>query len=250
MSSRIWYRLSGVALLIGGLLTLVFITILYNIAIANETSANANATNMYTPLQSPGLHSPVWLLLNLMGIFGSVLILIGLPALYACQAERARRLGLIGLVLIFCAVLLTGVCGVALNYFGIWFLDMDASSLVVGQGTPALDWLFIADSALFIVGAILLGRATMRAGALIPGEEAHAPIGLAFIIAGLSSVVHLVPTSAGSFWSLYLLGSAVAVVAFLSGLAAFGLILLRRQDTRTVQLSLTTAESHSADVNS
>lgn len=41
MSSRIWYRLSGVALLIGGLLTLVFITILYNIAIANETSVNS-----------------------------------------------------------------------------------------------------------------------------------------------------------------------------------------------------------------
>ena len=28
MSSRIWFRLSGMALLIGGLLTLVFVTIL------------------------------------------------------------------------------------------------------------------------------------------------------------------------------------------------------------------------------
>ncbi len=27
----------------------------------------------------------------------------------------------------------------------------------------------------------------------------------------MPSVVHLVPTSAGSFWSLYLLGNAVAV---------------------------------------
>src|SRR5947209_13111314 len=117
MSPRIWSRLSGMALLIGGLLTLVFATILGMLK-------NANYPNMYTHLQSPGLQSPWWLLLNLMGILGSVQILIGLPAVYAYQAKRVGRLGLVGLVLIFFAVLLTGVVGVALNQFGIRFLDM------------------------------------------------------------------------------------------------------------------------------
>ncbi len=163
MSSRIWSRLSGVALLIGGLLTVAFITILYNIAVANEVGV-ANDTRLYTRLQTPGLHSPewLWLLLNLMGLLGSALILIGLPAVYASQAKQLGRLGLVGLILTFCAILLTGVFGVVLNFLGIGFLDMGASSLVVGQGTLAMAWLFIVDSVIFIVGSILLGRATMR----------------------------------------------------------------------------------------
>src|SRR6266702_4587152 len=106
MSSRIWSRLSGVALLIGGLLTVAFITILYNIAVANEVGV-ANDTRLYTRLQTPGLHSPEWLLLNLMGLLGSALILIGLPAVYAAQAKQLGRLGLVGLILTFCAILLT-----------------------------------------------------------------------------------------------------------------------------------------------
>src|SRR6266567_1657105 len=106
MSSRIWSRLSGVALLIGGLLTVAFITILYNIAVANEVGV-ANDTRLYTRLQTPGLHSPEWLLLNLMGLLGSALILIGLPAVYASQAKQLGRLGLVGLILTFCAILLT-----------------------------------------------------------------------------------------------------------------------------------------------
>jgi hypothetical protein len=184
-----------VALLIGGLLTLVFATILYQIAVANDTK-------LYSSLQSPGLHSPWWLLLNLMGMLGSVLLLIGLPAIYAYEAKRAGRLGLVGLVLIFCAVLLTGVFGVALNQFGIWFLDMDASQLVTGAGTPAMDWLFIVDSAIFIAGSILLGLALVRSGErLVEGADVN--ISLAFIIAGLLSLVHLVPTSAASLWPLY-----------------------------------------------
>src|SRR6266567_3177798 len=247
MSSRIWSRLSGVALLIGGLLTVAFITILYNIAVANEVGV-ANDTRLYTRLQTPGLHSPEWLLLNLMGLLGSALILIGLPAVYASQAKQLGRLGLVGLILTFCAILLTGVFGVVLNFLGIGFLDMGASSLVVGQGTLAMAWLFIVDSVIFIVGSILLGRATMRAGALIPGE-AHVPVGQAFILAGLSSLVHLVP-AAGSFWVLGVLGSFVAVAAFWLGLTVCGIVLLRRRDTQTAQPALTTAERHSADVRS
>ena len=240
MSPRIWSRLSGMALLIDGLLTLVFATILGMLK-------NANYPHMYTHLQSPSLQSPWWLLLNLMGILGSVLILIGLPAVYASQSKRMGWLGLVGLALTFCAVLLTGVFGVALNHFGIRFLDEGASSLVQGQGTEALDWLFIVDSVIFIVGSILLGRALQRAGALIPGEVPF-PIGPAFILAGLLSVVHLVP-AAGFFWALDGLGSLVAAAAFSLGLAACGLVLLNRQGTRMVQ-PVPTAEPHSADVRS
>ena len=167
---------------------------------------------MYTHLQTPGLHSPEWLWLNLMRLLGSVLILIGLPALYASRTKQVGRLGLVGLILTFCAILLTGMFGVALNFVGIGFLNMDAQSLVVGQGTPALVWLFIVDSVIFIVVSSLLGLALMRAGERFV-EGADVALGLAFIIAGLSSVVHLVPAT-GSFWALDTVGSFVAVVAF------------------------------------
>ncbi len=75
------------------------------------------------------------------------------------------------------------------------------------------------------------------------------PFGLAFILAGLSSLVHLVP-AAGSFWVLDVLGSFVAVAAFWLGLTACGIVLLRCGDTQTAQPALTTAERHSADVRS
>src|SRR5437868_13633601 len=115
MSSRIWSRLSGMALLIGGLLTLSFATILGQIK-------NANYPHMYTPLQSPGLQSPWWLLLNLMGILGSVLILIAFPAVYGSQSKRLGWLGWVGFARTSCAVLLTGLFGVALRRFGFGFL--------------------------------------------------------------------------------------------------------------------------------
>ena len=50
------------------------------------------------------------------------------------------------------------------RFLGIGFLDTDASSLVVGQATPAMAWLFIVDSVILIVGSSLLGLALRRAG--------------------------------------------------------------------------------------
>ena len=82
----------------------------------------------------------------------------------------------------------------------------------------------------------------------MPGE-AHVPVGQAFILAGLSSLVHLVP-AAGSFWVLGVLGSFVAVAAFWLGLTVCGIVLLRRRDAQTAQPALTTAERHGADVRS
>lgn len=114
MSSRTWYFLSGLALLIGDLLAFVFFCILFQILITNGNS-------MFTSRQSPSLQSPIWLFFNLMLALGSVLIVIGLPAVYAHVSKRAQWTGVIGLVFIQAAILIMGAFGTALNYFGIRF---------------------------------------------------------------------------------------------------------------------------------
>src|SRR5450759_568916 len=93
MSSKIWYLLSGLFLLFGGLLTVVFTAIIAQIAIVNISEST-----LYTSHQSPSLQSPIWLFLNLMVVLGSVLIVVGLPTVYIRLAKRARWLGSVGLV--------------------------------------------------------------------------------------------------------------------------------------------------------
>jgi signal transduction histidine kinase len=243
MSSKVWYLLSGLFQLFGGLLALVFITLLFQIFETNST----NNYTMYTPQQSPGLHSLWWLLLNMVGILGSVLILIGLPAVYTYRAKQAGCLGLIGLILTSCAILLTGVFGVVLNYSGIWFLDNDAANFLAGNGPVWSDWLFIVDSAIFSAGAILLGLALIRKDTTSEFTVANIRVvqwgsktqtvqtdinsgfvgaGVLFIIAGLLNIVHLLPITSDPFWGLDLTGSIVEMVAFCTGLVAFGFTLV------------------------
>lgn len=222
MSSKIFYLLSGLSLLIGALLTFVFTTILFQIF-------SDNGSKMYTSHQSPSLQSPIWLFLNLMVVLGSVLIVIGLPTVYARLAKRTRWLGLAGLVLTLVAILMTGVFGFILNIFGIPFLNLDVSSLLSGQGTLAMDMLFIVDSLLFSVGTSLFGLALTRSG---PSSE-FAGAGVLFIMAGLFNIVHLVPIS-GPYWALGLTGSALVVTTFLLGLMAFGVVLVSLSEASPV----------------
>jgi signal transduction histidine kinase len=210
MSSRMWYFLSGLALLFGGLLTFVFISYI-------AQSVWVIGSKLNTAIQPPGL----WLALNLILLFGSVLIAVGLPAVYARLAKQVGWVGLLGFVLTLVAILMTGVYGVVLLIFRIPFLGMDVSALLSGTGTPVLDLVFIGDSLLFSVGTILFGLATARSN---PAGEFFGA-GVLFVIAGLFNVTHLVPM-ADSFWVLDFLVSGLTILIFDFGLAAFGIMLM------------------------
>jgi hypothetical protein len=97
MSSRIIYLWSGLSLLLGVLLTFVFTSIVVQ-------TTWVTGTKVHTNIQSPIL----WIFLNLMVILGSVLILVGLLAVYIRLAKRALWLGMVGLVLTFVAILMRG----------------------------------------------------------------------------------------------------------------------------------------------
>src|SRR5258708_26423470 len=97
MSSGILYRSSGVALLVGVLLAIIG-------NVLSSVLFPGNDPHQYV--------SALWLPVMLLSFVGSLLLLIGLPAISARQATRAGWLGLIGFVLTF-----IGGCFVSVVFF-------------------------------------------------------------------------------------------------------------------------------------
>ncbi len=87
MSSTTLYRLSGIVLLIGGVLTII-------------------GTLLEAP-SAPG--TPLWIPGTWLALGGSLLIILGWPGLYLRQADKTGRLGLLGFVLSFVALLILGI---------------------------------------------------------------------------------------------------------------------------------------------
>ena len=86
MSSTTLFRLSGLALILGALLSVV--SVLF--------TGDATGMDQY--------NNPLFLPARLGQIVGGLLILIGLPGLYVRQAERAGKLGFAGFVMTFLGI--------------------------------------------------------------------------------------------------------------------------------------------------
>jgi hypothetical protein len=93
MSSTTSYRLSGVALIIGSVLT-----ISYYVSEAFITGPFPQA-----------LAGPVAVIGSLIGFLGSLLVLLGLPGVYTRQAKAAGILGLLGFLFVWYVILFQGV---------------------------------------------------------------------------------------------------------------------------------------------
>ena len=119
MSTRL-FRISGWFLLFGGLLMAV--------------------TNFHLPMSS--------VVAALINLLGGVLLLLGLPALYARQATQVRWIGLVGLVIIWLDTLIFPV------------LQGGIGGLVPTLTPP--DFLYIIGP-LTIIGTLLFGIMTIRA---------------------------------------------------------------------------------------
>ena len=149
MSSRSLYRLSGGTLIVGSLL--IFLnSILGAILFPGHSSTHAQV------LSAP------WLLVTLLVLVGSLLFVIGLPSMYLRQAGRAGVLGLIGFILLFLAILLQGAAFSSVQIVILPFLAQKAPQLMAGLPVSAFLLLLIS-GLMQMIGAILLGIATMRA---------------------------------------------------------------------------------------
>src|SRR6266852_2360096 len=136
MSSRILYRLSGFALLLGSLLVVLFTIIQF----------------LVFPGGTPDRYaSPLWQPILLMMVLGWLLIVGGLPGMYARQAERAGWLGLIGFALTGFAMLLFGAFS-ALYAFVIPLLNTHAQLLLTGYDNFTLNGGRIPPLVVFFLG--------------------------------------------------------------------------------------------------
>ena len=150
MSSRMLYRLSGGTLIAASLLSIV------NSILSHVLYPSPNTT----PQQAMSLP---WLLVTLVIVIGLLLFVIGLPGMYLRQAERAGVLGLVGFILVFFGSLLAGAF-FTLRVTVFPLLAQVAPKLLEGEILPGgMFLLLLVFSLLDMIGAILLGIATMRA---------------------------------------------------------------------------------------
>ena len=237
MSSRMLYRLSGLALLLGSLLVVLF-TIMQFVVFPEGN-----------PDRSPDRYmSPLWQPILLMMVLGLLLIVGGLPGMYARQAERAGWPGLIGFALTGFAMLLFSTFS-ALYTFVIPLLDTHAQLLLTGYSDfsanggriPPLVVFFLGSVLVLNAGAFLLGLATIRAGVLPRAA------GVALVVAGpaalalpLYSLFFFVPGLQGLgglgdfLWFPFVILTLTAFAAFFFGLAGFGVALLSFQKVEAV----------------
>jgi hypothetical protein len=137
------YRASGLALVIGMLLSIVSsigVGVLFP-----DTSNPAVATN------------PLNILLGLCGVLGTALALLGLPAVYARSASKGGVMWLLGVVIIA----LTGMLfGIFLGLMGVIVfpaLAAQAPTLFAEGPPPAFFVVFIVGTVLNVLGAVLMG---------------------------------------------------------------------------------------------
>jgi hypothetical protein len=197
MSSSTLYRFSGIALLIGGVL-----------AIAGQLLLIA---------ADPG--TPLWIPGSWLSLAGTLFLILGLPGLYYKQAGRGGLLGMFGFVISFAGFLFL----VGIQTFDAFVSPTLAASVATKSmaDTEAFLPLLLFEllcGLLLIVGPLLFGIATIRAGVFQRW---------AAIILIIGSVASLI-TVAIHNWNE--ISGAILYLAF----ACFGLLLLSKQNVQEI----------------
>jgi hypothetical protein len=196
MSSRTLYRLSGGTLIAGSLLILL----------GSVVGAILFPGHSSTPAQVLGSS---WPLVILVTLIGSLPFVIGLPGMYLRQAERAGVLGLIGFILLFFDILLQGAVFSSVQIVVLPLLAQKAPQILTGGGLPFSAFLILLVSGLMqIIGAILLGIATMRAS-VFPRWT-----GVLLLISGIAFLLTIPPLP-------FLIGDIIEVISFVTLAGAF-----------------------------
>jgi len=152
------------------------------------------------------VQDPQWAILNLAALAMALILPLALAALYLAQADALGRIGLAGFVCAFLGSLL--YLGVQFDETFVWpILAEEAPSLLGLQGPmftdPGFMGAYLAMGLMFMLGWIMFGIATYRAGVLSRWGGALLAIGMAVFGAG-----NMVPVMVRG------LGSVLAAFAF------------------------------------
>jgi hypothetical protein len=207
MSLSSLYRLSGVALVLGGLL-FVGAGVLQSVPMS--------------------LDSPLAVTAGLLSLIATLIVVPGFMGLYARVARNVGVVGLIGAVLIVASGIMAGAfLGITSAIILPW-LSQVAPKLAEGQGPPAIFLFFIVEGILQVVGAILFGIVTMRKTALA-GRARLA--GLLLIIGGVGNFVTSIP--GGPIFNIL---STVTLIIFFVALIVYGIVLLAERQVAEEQV--------------
>jgi hypothetical protein len=216
MSSTTSYRLSGVALIVGSVLSVIYLLIQGFFLTGNDLAT---------------ITSPMSMVSSVIGFIGSVLVLIGLPGVYARQAGRAGILGLLGFLFLWYVTLYQGVI---IPFTSVTIISQITAHLVPQSvavaTTPPPAWtpFFLVSLVGQVLGILLLAIATLRAR-VFPRWTAWLLI--ATLVVGVVSFVPFFPQA---------LSNLAAIIASVA-VAGFGFALLspeRLERTQPVPMSV------------
>ena len=218
MSSTTSYRLSGIALILGSVLSIIYYV--------SEVFING-------PFPE-ALAGPVAVIGSLIGFIGSVFVLLGLPGMYARQAKPAGILGLLGFLFVWYVILFQGVL---IPFTSVTIVPMlvtnPATQHLLAAGPLASFTPFSIPSEVGqVLGILLLAIATLRARVFprwIPW------LLIATLVLNAASLVPFFPNE---------LGSVAVIIGYLP-LFGFGYALLspERHESMEAQPSSVNAEA-------
>lgn len=219
MSSHMLYRLSGGALLAGGLLMIIgLVGALFTLGSTppdNPTAMNA---------------SLMFQLVFLLIVCGLMLIAAGLPGMYIRQAKPIGTVGFIGFVLTTFGVLLA--LGMALFATIVVPWIATAAPKLQYAGPTSLFILLYGAFLLLGIGSLVLGLAMAQANALPRG------VGVLLLLSGLANVV-AIPA-----WPISVVGF-IGQVLFAGALAWVGYALVSRRAEEAMSPQPVATEAHS-----
>jgi signal transduction histidine kinase len=220
MPAAALYRLSGLALLVGSVLAtlLGFFSVSVNITLSMVAS-------------------PYWVPVLLIALTATILLLLGLPGMFVRLVSPASWSGIVGFALTFCTVLMLGVIDSGFFAFGIPLIATFAphvfnSIFVLYNGLPpTVNAFFLVANLAFCVGAILFGRAILRAAVLPHNFDI---IGKGLICAGpidaIAGIINFVQTLSDSIWQLSQAASTISFIAFFLAIGVCGRALMLRTE--------------------
>ena len=218
MSTTTSYRLSGIALLVGSALSVVYYLI---------QGAFLNGNDLATII------SPMSLVSSVIGFIGAILVLLGLPGVYARQARRAGILGLLGFLFVWYVNLYEGLI---IPFSNVTIISQMTAHIVPQSAaiamTPPPAWtpFFLVSLVGQVLGILLLGIATLRAR-VFPRWIGWLLI--ATLVVGLVSQLPFLPEAVSNLAAI--LGSVA--------IAGFGYELLRPERMESAQPAPTRMEA-------
>jgi hypothetical protein len=169
MSARVTFRIAGIALIGGAVLS--FVTSLLTSLLFSDD-----------PISYAG--NPLFVPVNLLSVLGTALILFGVPLLYVSRPEGWGVLGLVGFALLFATGLIFGVFVSLFWALFLPYLVQHAPTVVQGTNGPPLLFPFLILGTIFeVIAAVLIAVPIIR------GLVANRGIGYVLIAAAVMAVV-------------------------------------------------------------